>query len=121
MAALEGIRVLDAFVAAGPTLANRAPARVLLAQGHRALAERAFAAQRVATAIDEARLSVSLDPRDADAHNVLGAALASQGKLAAAITEFQAAVRINPQHPSAVNNLARASALAGGAATDVRR
>jgi hypothetical protein len=107
----EGISVLEAFVRADPSLPNRAPARVLLAQAHRALAERALSQQNAALAADEARQSVALDATNADAHNVLGAALASQGNLAAAIPEFQAAVRINPQHPSAVNNLARAIAM----------
>jgi len=107
----EGISVLEAFVRAGPSLPNRAPARVLLAQGHRAIAERALSQRNAALAEEEARKSVELDGTNADAHNILGAALASQGNLAAAIPEFQAAVRINPQHPSAVNNLARAMAI----------
>jgi protein O-mannosyl-transferase len=107
----EGISVMDAFVAADPSLPNRAPARGLLAQGHRALAERELSAQHAARAEAEARKSVELYGASADAHNLLGAALASQGNLAGAIPEFQAAVRINPQHPSAANNLARALAI----------
>jgi Flp pilus assembly protein TadD len=107
----EGISVLDAFVATDPTLPNRAPARALLAQAHRAIAERELSRQNAALAEVEARKSVELDGTNADAHNVLGAALASQGNLAAAIPEFQAAVRINPRHPSAANNLARAIAM----------
>ncbi len=108
----EGISVLEAFVDADPALPNRAPARILLAQGHRAIAERALSQQNAALAADEAGKSVSLDATNADAHNILGAALASQGDIAAAIREFQAAVRINPQHPSAVNNLTRAMKIA---------
>jgi len=107
----EGISVLDAFVRADPSLPNRAPARGLLAQAHRAIAERALSQQNAVLAADEARKSVALDTTNADAHNILGAALASQGNLTAAIPEFQAAVRIDPRHPSAVNNLARALAL----------
>jgi Flp pilus assembly protein TadD len=107
----EGIRVLDAFVAADPSLPNRGPARALLAQAHRAIAERELSKQNAALAAVEARKSVDLDGTNADAHNILGAALASQGNLAAAIPEFQAAVRINPRHPSAANNLARAMAM----------
>jgi len=109
----EGIGVLDAFVSADPAQPNRGPARVLLAQGHRAIAERALSQQNAALAADEARKSVALDGANADAHNILGAALASQGNLSGAMAEFQAAVKINPQHPSAVNNLARARALTG--------
>ena len=108
----EGIRVLDAFVQANPSAPNRVPARVLLAQGHRGLAERALTQRNATLAADEARKSVQLDGGNADAHNILGAALASTGDLAGAIPEFQAAVRINPQHPSAVTNLARAISLA---------
>ena len=107
----EGISVLESFVAAAPSLPNRAPARMLLAQAHRALAERALSQQNAALAAEEAGKSVALDGTNADAHNILGAALASEGNIAAAIPEFQAAVRINPQHPSAVNNLARALAM----------
>jgi tetratricopeptide (TPR) repeat protein len=98
---------------ANPSAPNRAPECLLLAKGHRGLAERALAQQHPALAADEARKSVELDGTSADAHNILGAALASTGNLAAAIPEFQAAVRIDPKHPSAVNNLARATALAG--------
>jgi len=107
----EGISVLEAFVQADPSSPNRAPARPLLARAHRAIAERELSQQNPALAEAEARKAVAFDGTDADAHNVLGAALASQGNLTAAIPEFQAAVRINPQHPSAVNNLARARAL----------
>ena len=107
----EGVRVLDTFVQANPSAANRAPARGLLAKGHQAIAERALTQQNAQLAVDEARKSVQLDGASADAHNILGAALASTGDLAGAIPEFQAAVRLNPQHPSAVNNLARATAM----------
>ncbi len=113
----EGIRVLNAFVQADPSLPNRAPARMLLAQGHRAIAERELSKQNAAGAAEEARQSLEFDPGNADAHNVLGAALASQGNIAAAIPEFQAAVRINPQNQSAVNNLARAMAYARSSGT----
>src|SRR5439155_26385188 len=96
---------------------NRAPARILLAQAHRALAERALSQQDARLAAEEGRKSVELDATNADAHNILGAALASQGNIAAAIPEFQAAVRINPRHPSAVNNLARALSSARSSGT----
>ena len=113
----EGISVLETFVQANPSLPNRAPARALLAKGHQAIAERALSQRNLALAADEARKSVQLDASSADAHNILGAALASAGDFAGAVPEFQAAVRINPQHPEAVNNLARATALLTDART----
>jgi Flp pilus assembly protein TadD len=109
----EGISVLDEFVRAAPLLPNRAPARGLLAQAHRAIAERELSQRNAAVAAGEAKQSVELDPSNADAHNILGAALASQGDLAAAIREFRAALKLNPTHPTALKNLAQATALYG--------
>jgi tetratricopeptide (TPR) repeat protein len=107
----EGVAVLEAFVDANPSLPNRAPALMLLAQAHRALAERALTQQNATVAESEARKSIALENTNADAHNLLGAALASQGKLREAIPEFQSALRLNPQLQSAKDNLVRASAL----------
>jgi Flp pilus assembly protein TadD len=109
----EGIRVLDAFVQENPSLPNRIPARVLLAQGHRAVAERELTNRNAPAAEKAARQSIALDAGNADAHNLLGAALASQGNLQAAIPEFRAAVRINPKHEVALKNLAQATAFYG--------
>jgi Flp pilus assembly protein TadD len=106
----EGISVMDAFVQAAPNLPNRIPARVLLAQAHRALAERELTAHHAAVAATEAKKSIAIEPNNADAHNLLGAALASQGQIVAAIPEFQAALRINPKHETALRNLAQAFA-----------
>lgn len=108
----EGIGVLDAFVQENPSLPNRIPARVLLAQAHRAVAERELTSRNAPAAEKAARQSIALDATNADAHNLLGAALASQGNLRAAIPEFQAAVRINPKHEVALKNLAQAIAMA---------
>jgi tetratricopeptide (TPR) repeat protein len=108
----EGIAVLQAFVDANPSLPNRAPARMLLAQAHRALAERALSQQNAVLAEEEARKSIAFDGANADAHNMLGAALASQGRIVDAVPEFQAALRLDPKHQSAMNNLARATAMA---------
>ena len=108
----EGVATLEAFVAANPGAPNRIPAKVLLGDGYRLLATRALEQQNPSRAESQARRSIEFEPGNADAHNLLGAALASQGDLPAAIPEFQAAVRINPQHPSAVANLARAISLA---------
>jgi protein O-mannosyl-transferase len=107
----EGIAVLEAFVDANPSLANRAPARVLLAQAHRALGERELSRRNAAAAEAEARKSLAFEDKSADAHNLLGAALASQGKLREAVPEFQTAVRLDPQLQSAKDNLVHASAL----------
>jgi tetratricopeptide (TPR) repeat protein len=107
----EGIEVLEAFVDANPSHPNRAPARMLLAQAHRALAERALSEQKATAAEAEARKAVAFDDKNADAHNLLGAALASQGKFREAVPEFQMAVRLDPQLQSAKDNLVRASAL----------
>jgi tetratricopeptide (TPR) repeat protein len=107
----EGIGVLEAFVDADPSHPNRAPARMLLAQAHRALSERALSQQNAPIAEAEARKSIAIESTNADAHNLLGAALASQGKLREAVPEFQTAVRLNPQLQAAKDNLVRASAL----------
>ena len=107
----EGVNVLQAFVDANPSLPNRVPARMLLAQAHRALAERALSQRNAPAAEAEARKSIAFDDKNADAHNLLGAALASQGKLREAVPEFQTAVRLDPQLQSAKENLVRASAL----------
>jgi tetratricopeptide (TPR) repeat protein len=66
---------------------------------------------KVAPAEVEAREALRRNPGDAEAHNILGAALASRGELAAAIQEFQEALRISPEHKSAGTNLARARAM----------
>jgi tetratricopeptide (TPR) repeat protein len=107
----EGVAVLEAFLRANPSAPNRAPAKPLIADGYRGLAERSLQQQQIAQAADEARRSIEFNPNSADAHNVLGAALASQGQLEQAVAEFQEALRLNPQHESARNNLARATAI----------
>jgi tetratricopeptide (TPR) repeat protein len=110
----EGVDVLQAFVDANPSLPNRLPARALLAQAHRALAEGALGQHDAARAADEARKSLAFDATSADSHNILGAALAQQGDIAGAIPEFKTAVRLNPTLASALNNLARATAMVQG-------
>ena len=110
----EGISVLQAFVDANPSLPNRLPARMLLAQAHQALAERAFAEHDVRRATMEARKSIEFNGTNAEVHNILGAALGSLGDLAGAISEFKIAVRLDPTSQQALNNLARATAIAEG-------
>jgi protein O-mannosyl-transferase len=105
----EAVDVLEAFVEANPSAPNRAPARPLIANGYRRLAEQWLRQQQPAKAADQARRSLQYEPRSADGHNLLGAALASEGQLEQAVEEFQAALRIDPQHQQARNNLAHAS------------
>ncbi len=107
----EGIQVLQAFVDAHPTLANRAPARALLAKAHLALAQKALAEHDAGRAALEARQSIAFETANAEAHNVLGAALAATGDLAGGIAEFKTAVRLDPRFEPALNNLARATAI----------
>jgi tetratricopeptide (TPR) repeat protein len=66
---------------------------------------------KVAPAEVEAREALRRNPGDAEAHNILGATLASQGQLPAAIQEFQETLRLSPQHKGATTNLARALAI----------
>jgi tetratricopeptide (TPR) repeat protein len=66
---------------------------------------------KVAPAEVEAREALRRNPDDAEAHNILGATLASQGQLAAAIQEFKETLRLSPQHRGATTNLARALAI----------
>lgn len=62
---------------------------------------------RVAELEAEARALVQYAPGDADAHNVLGVALASQQRYGAAREAFAEAVRLDPAHAQARQNLAR--------------
>ena len=95
----EGIAVLEAFVQSNPSAPNRAPARPLIATGYRGLAERSLQQQQFAQAAEQARKSLQLDPQNADAHNILGAALASQGQFDQAVAEFQAGAADRPAAP----------------------
>jgi Flp pilus assembly protein TadD len=107
----EAVDVLEAFVEANPSAPNRAPARPLIANGYRRLAEQWLRQQQPLKAADQARRSLQYEPHSADAHNLLGASLASQGQLEQAVEEFQAALRIDPQHQQARNNLAHATGI----------
>jgi len=59
-------------------------------------------------AADDARAALALSPNDAAAHNLLGAALATEGDIDAARAEFERAVAIDPSNQQARNNLERA-------------
>jgi len=67
-----------------------------------------FNQRRVVDLEQESRKLLSSLPTDADAHNQLGIALASQDRLDEAIEHFAEAVRLNPDLQSARNNLALA-------------
>jgi Flp pilus assembly protein TadD len=107
----EGVAVLEAFVEANPSAPNRAPARPMLATGYLGLAQESLRRQQFARAAAQAQNSLRYSPNSAEAHNALGAALASQGQLDQAVQEFREAVRIDPRNASAANNLARAQAI----------
>ncbi len=89
-------------------------ARQEIVLAHRALAARWLEQRNAAQAAVEAREALRIDPQNADAHNLLGVALASQGQFADAIAEFRESLRLDPKHPSAANNMARAMALSSG-------
>ena len=59
----------------------------------------------------QAREAVRFDPGNAEAHNLLGVALASQGVYAEAAQEFRQTLRLDPTHHSARNNMERALAM----------
>jgi Flp pilus assembly protein TadD len=56
----------------------------------------------------ECRDLLVLHPDDAEGHNCLGVALASQGRTDEALDQFRAAVRLDPSAPQARDNLAQA-------------
>ena len=75
--------------------------RLLLKEGKAAEAEK------------EANTLVSMLPDDAEAHNLLGIALASQQRFDAAREQFTRALQIDPAHQQARANLARVNASQG--------
>jgi Flp pilus assembly protein TadD len=64
-----------------------------------------FQVGELSQAEQQIRASLTLNPQNAEAHNVLCAIRGSQNDVPGAIVEFQEAVRINPRHPDAQNNL----------------
>jgi tetratricopeptide (TPR) repeat protein len=74
----------------------------------RELLQPLFNQRRFADLEAESRTLLASLPNDADAHNQLGIALASQNRLNEAIGQFAEAVRLNPDLRSARNNLALA-------------
>jgi Flp pilus assembly protein TadD len=86
-------------------------ARLGLATAYRAQAARLLENGHSAEAAVQARDAVRFNPGDAEAHNLLGVALASQGQYAEAVQEFRQTLQLDPKHPSANRNMARARAL----------
>jgi Flp pilus assembly protein TadD len=107
----EAISLLESFVREHPRDREIASAREELALARRALLVNLLKAQRFGEAEAQSRALIALRANDAEAHNLLGVALASQDRIDDAINEFAEAVRLNPQYTEARNNLARASAL----------
>jgi tetratricopeptide (TPR) repeat protein len=89
-------------------------ARQGLVMANRNLAARLLEQKNPTQAAVQAREALGIDSGDADSHNLLGVALASQGQFAEAIAEFRVALQIDPKHPSAGNNMARAIAMSNG-------
>jgi Flp pilus assembly protein TadD len=67
--------------------------------------------QRFGVAEAEGRAYVTARPNDAEAHNLLGVALASQGKLGEAVPQFETAIKLDPKAERPRLNLARALAV----------
>src|SRR5581483_7817850 len=88
--AAEGIAVLDAFVADAPSLANRIPARLLLA---RALAARG----QLDRAADQLRAVLALAPDHAEAREAPGTVLVEQGRYAESVGHLRRALDRNPR------------------------
>jgi Flp pilus assembly protein TadD len=109
----EAAAELRTVLQALPNDAMAQQARTALGLEYRKRAEAALKASDAEGAIMAARQALALDARDAEAHNLLGAALATRGRMDEAIVEFQEAASLNPDDAQAANNLARARALRG--------
>jgi Flp pilus assembly protein TadD len=64
-------------------------------------------------ALRAARNAASLDPSNAKAHNLVGAALASLGQTDAARTAFETSLKADPREPGTYTNLATLELQAG--------
>jgi spermidine synthase len=65
-----------------------------------------FLQNRPVAALQAARNAVALDPGNAKAHNLIGAALAESGQRDAARTAFETSIRLDPKEPGTYANLA---------------
>src|SRR5262249_18129574 len=102
------VEQLQAFVTGQPGNPEIQNARQELALARRAMLLQSLKERRFADAEREARALVTLRPEDAEAHNLLGVALASEDRVDAATAEFSDAVRLNPRYQDARDNLAHA-------------
>ena len=75
-----------------------------------------FMQNRLDMAVQAARNSISLDPANAKAQNLLGACLASMGQADAARTAFEASLKADPREPGTYTNLATLELQAGNRA-----
>jgi Tfp pilus assembly protein PilF len=73
---------------------------------------------RITEAELQFRQSIRTNPRNAQAHNNLGAALATQRKYSEAIVEFKKALEIDDSYKSAKDNLYRANNALSGEKVD---
>jgi Flp pilus assembly protein TadD len=78
---------------------------------HDALGQLLLGAGELEEAIDHLQRVVAGRPKDADACNNLGSALAMKGDLQAAVRAFESALRIDPAYAAARANLERARDL----------
>jgi spermidine synthase len=72
-----------------------------------------FLQNRHELALRAARNAVAIDPANAKAHNLVGAALASMGQTDAARTAFEASISADPREPGTYTNLATLELQAG--------
>lgn len=72
---------------------------------------RLFQKGQVNEAVEQFQKALEIKPKDTEARNGLGVALAQKGKLNEAISQFQEVLRVRPDFSPAQNNLARARAL----------
>jgi chemotaxis protein methyltransferase WspC len=70
-------------------------------------------AGRIAEAINTLRGLVSENPRNAEAHELLGCVYHRMGNLKEAVSAFRRAVFLNPDHPDYLYNLAAALYASG--------
>ena len=71
-------------------------------------------------ALQAARNSVSIDPTNAKAHNLVGAALASLGQADAARTAFETSIKTDPKEPGTYTNLATLELQSGNRERAIR-
>ena len=79
-----------------------------------------FLQNRQDMALRAARNAVTLDPKHAKAHNLIGACLASMGQTDAARAAFETSIKADPREPGTYTNLATLEMQAGNRARAIR-